>query len=450
MTEPVPSSPDQPSQIQALPPGTSLRIRRPGGETWEGWLLPRESSSDPEVVHVKLRSGYNVGLRLVPGSEVEVRPGPLWGRTGEPGEAQPGGELPRAGGGPPITLLTTGGTIASRVDYESGGVKPVRDVSGIAGSYPGLLEGGPVAVRSVLDMLSEDIGPREWELLAQEVSQSFHAGARGVVVSHGTDTLAYTAAALQFQLPFLPGPVVLVGAQRSIDRPSSDGVSNLLGATRVAREADLGEVVVVMHAGLGDGPLAIHRATRVRKMHATRRDAFRSLNESPLGGLEGTSGPIRLRPDAKPRSSEPMEIRTGFSPDAALAWVHPGLSLARLERYTQGVRGVVLAATGMGHVPVPLLEWVQRSVREGMFVGVTTQCLEGMVDPYVYVRGRELQRSGATFLGDLSPETAYVKLSWLLHRTSDPELLSRRMAENLAGEISPRREVHEIPESGAP
>lgn len=204
-----------------------------------------------------------------------------------------------------IALLTTGGTIASRIDYETGGVRPVRGENEILDFYPDLRSQGAVRVIPVFDRLSENISPHDWSILAERVALTFREGARGIVIAHGTDTLGFTSAALSFLLPELPGPVVLVGAQRSPDRPSSDGASNLQAAARVARDRRIGEVVVVMHAGLSDDRFAIHRGTQVRKMHSSRRDAFRSRNAPPLGMVD----PTEIRLDARVRPPSPNGAR---------------------------------------------------------------------------------------------------------------------------------------------
>lgn len=296
---------DPRKKIKTLPTGTEVEITPEDGRTWHGILVPSTEFSGPNVVVLKLASGYNVGLAIDEHDVLTVIAKPRRPRTSKPAESSPTAPPPNEA--PWVALLTTGGTIASRVDYQTGGVKPVRDEKEILAAFPALDAEGPIRVVSVLERFSEDIVPADWVALAEKVGESFRQGARGVVISHGTDTLAYTAAALSFMVRNPPGPVVLVGAQRSPDRPSSDGFTNLPGAIHLARTGVLGEVVVVMHAGVSDDRLTIHRGTRVRKMHSSRRDAFQSRNAPPLGYIEGKR--IQLRPEARRPSEAPLPDR---------------------------------------------------------------------------------------------------------------------------------------------
>ncbi len=437
------TGPDDPLRtLRALPMGRAVEIVEPGGRRWRGTLVPSHEMSGARIVQLKLESGYNVGLAISPDFRVELLlpgPDPEEPRTREPA---PGASATPVG--PPkdrVDLLTTGGTIASRVDYRTGGVRPVRDEREILAFYPDLAKGGKVRIVPVLDRLSEEIVPADWELLAHRVAESFADGARGVVIAHGTDTLGYTAAALSFLLADLPGPVVLVGAQRSPDRPSSDGVSNLSAAVRIARETDLGEVVVVMHAGTSDGRFAIHRGTKVRKMHSSRRDAFRSRNTAPIGHLD--AGEVRLEEPYRPSSKGPTHVEGRLDPRGALVWFYPGLDPDRVADLVRDLRGVVLAGTGLGHVSSAHLGWIRQAVARGVVVAMTTQCLEGEADPYVYSTGRELLRSGVVYLGDMLPEVAYVKLLWALGASEEPSEVARRLREDRAGEVSARHLVRE-------
>ncbi|MCI4317626.1 MAG: Glu-tRNA(Gln) amidotransferase subunit GatD, partial [Thermoplasmata archaeon] len=325
----------------------------------------------------------------------------------------------RAGDEPWVGLLTTGGTIASRIDYRTGGVRPVKDEGEILAFYPDLGREGPVRIVPVFDRLSEEITPADWEVLAARVAEVFGEGAQGVVVAHGTDTLAYSAAALSFLLEDLPGPVVLVGAQRSPDRPSSDGPSNLAAAVRLARHPALAEVVVLMHAGLSDDRFAIHRGTRVRKMHSSRRDAFRSMNGPALGLLDGDN--LSFAEALRDRSAGPARVAGRLDQNGGLLWFYPGLRPERAADFAKDLKGVVLAGTGLGHVSSVHLPWVREAVQRGVVVVMTTQCLEGTADPYVYATGRELLRAGVLYARDLLPETAYAKLLWVLCRSTSPE-----------------------------
>jgi glutamyl-tRNA(Gln) amidotransferase subunit D len=425
-------------RLRSLPIGTPVRLTV-DGRHWQGWILPPDALSSPRTVRLKLDSGYNVGVTVSPETVVELLGGEPFGEHAPGPPPAASAATPARPAGPFVRVLTTGGTIASRVDYVTGGVRPVSRAESYAEIYPGLEREGPVEFRSLFEILSEDMTPEHWTRLAQEVVRGFEQGARGIVVAQGTDTLAYTSSALAFQLRKLPGPVVLVGAQRSIDRPSSDGVSNFLAAVRTAHQADLGEVVVAMHHGPSDGRIDLHRGTRVRKMHSTRRDAFRSRNEPPLGSVE--EGKVTLREGHIPAHPGPPEAQFGFGAGGSLVWLVPGMTPERLESGCEGARGIILAGTGMGHAPSYLHPWIRSMVQKGVVVGMTTQCLEGEVDPYVYAPARELLRAGVVYLGDMLPETAYVKLLWSLGHSPDPARVRALLTSTVAGEMSERREL---------
>ncbi len=427
----APETSDPWDHLRALPMGRRVEISDGAGHTWTGTVVPRHELSGDRILPLKLDNGYNIGILIEPGFRVrELPPAPSPPTNGVSSPA------PTPSGTSPVVLLTTGGTIASRVDYTTGGVRPVREEREILAFYPELAHSGPVRIVPVFDRLSENIVPADWPILARHVVESFAAGARGVVVAHGTDTLGFTAAALAFLLRDLPGPVVLVGAQRSPDRPSSDGSSNLDAAVTLARDGRFGEVVVLMHAGLSDDRFAIHRATWVRKMHSSRRDAFESRNAPPLGRVE--SGRVHLDQPAAPPASGPPRVDGPLDDRAVLLWMYPGLDPTVADRFVDGQRGVVLAGTGLGHTAATHLDWIRRRVAAGTVVAMTTQCLGGNADPYVYATGRELLEAGVTYLDDLLPETAYVKMLWALGHAPEPDGVRRLLRQSLAGEFLDR------------
>jgi glutamyl-tRNA(Gln) amidotransferase subunit D len=416
--------------VRALPMGRRVEISDGKGQSWTGTVVPPSELSGDRIVQLKLDTGYNVGIRVGPTYRVlELPASPSSRPTSPTRETAPSATI----GSPWVALLTTGGTIASRVDYETGGVRPVKEEREILSFYPGLESGGKVRIVPVFDRLSEDFTPEDWTALADKVVDAFHEGARGVVIAHGTDTLAYTAAALSFLLTDLPGPVVLVGAQRSPDRPSSDGASNLAAAVQVARDGPIGEVVVVMHAGLSDGRYSVHRGTWVRKMHSSRRDAFQSRNGPPLGTVD--SAGLHLDLPVRGPSAGPARADGPLDPHGGLLWFYPGLTPERAESFVSGLRGVVLAGTGLGHVGSSHLGWIHAAKARGTVVAMTTQCLEGNVDPFVYATGRELQRAGVLYLGDLLPETAYAKLLWSLGHGKDASAVEALLLSDVAGEF---------------
>ena len=422
--------------LRSLPMGQRVEISDAAGHTWTGTVVPRHEFSGERILPLKIASGYNLGLRIEPTYTVRLlEPVRSHSRAAGPPTST---ERAAAAGARHVALLTTGGTIASRVDYETGGVRPVKEEREILAFYPDLEAAGPVRIVPVFDRLSEDFTPRDWMTLADHVVAAFGRGAIGVVIAHGTDTLAFTAAALSFLLVDLPGPVVLVGAQRSPDRPSSDGPSNLAAAVRVAREGGFGEVVVVMHDDLSDERFAIHRGTGVRKMHSSRRDAFHSRNGPPLGHVDGHG--IRFTEAPRRPASGPPRVDGPLDEKGGLLWFYPGIAPERAAAFAEGLRGLVLAGTGLGHVGTQHLDWIRAAIRQGLVVAMTTQCLDGEVDPFVYATGRELQRAGVVYLGDLLPETAYAKLLWALGHGAGAAEVQALLLADVAGEFRWRRQ----------
>jgi glutamyl-tRNA(Gln) amidotransferase subunit D len=433
----VDSNQDDPwPELRSLPMGTRIELSGASGETYVGTVVPHHEFSGERILQLKLENGYNVGVRVAPGFRFRVL-------ASAPAARPPAEPPPRTApsDGLWVAVLTTGGTIASRVDYETGGVRPVKGEAEILAFYPELERSGRVRIVPVFDRLSEDFRPEDWVEIATRVVAEFSRGARGVVVAHGTDTLGFTAAGLSFLLADLPGPVVLVGAQRSPDRPSSDGPSNLHAAVEVARTAPLGEVVVVMHAGLSDTRFAIHRGSWVRKMHSSRRDAFESRNAGPLGYYE--DGRVVLERPVDPPATGPARVDGPLDTRGGLLWFYPGLAPERAEAFARELRGIVLAGTGLGHVASSHVGWIRRAVEGGTVVTMTTQCLAGEVDPYVYATGRELLRAGVVYLGDILPETAYTKLVWALGHASEPAAVKELLLRPRANEFLARHTVGE-------
>ena len=291
-----------------------------------------------------------------------------------------------------------------------------------------------IKARVLFNILSENMTPKHWRRIAEEVVKELNGSAWGVVVAHGTDTMSYTGAALAFMLKNLTKPVVLVGSQRSSDRPSSDAALNLIAATRVAT-SDLAEVVVVMHATSSDEACAVHRATKVRKMHSSRRDAFKSINVPPIGEVREE---VKLFGSYRRRSEGEVYADTRLEERVALFKAYPGVDPELLEYCVDRYRGIVLEGTGLGHVPEQLFPAIERARDEGKAVVMTTSTLYGRVDMKVYSTGRRLLNLGVIPGEDMLPEVAYVKLMHVLAVAQDEEEVRSLMLRNLAGEITPR------------
>src|SRR5712664_1604973 len=240
--------------------GDSVVVRAKG-ERYEGTLMPHHGFSGDDILTVKLPNGYNIGITVADIESIEV--------TAKQTPASVQRRLPPpTKGKPTVAVLGTGGTIASYVDYRTGAVHPAVTAEELVFSVPELLDVCNVRARVIYSIYSENLKPENWQHLAREAGKELNGGAAGVLIPHGTDTLHFTTAALSFMLRDLTGPVVVVGAQRSSDRPSSDAALNLLSAARVG-VSNLGEVVAVMHGETSDSFAQIHRGTKVRKMHSS-------------------------------------------------------------------------------------------------------------------------------------------------------------------------------------
>ena len=422
--------------------GDKLRIelKRIGGqEVVEGLLIPRyHSGNEEDYIVVKLKTGYNVGVRVDAATKVSVL-----GKGETPHFTRPA--LPHQKAGlPKVSIISTGGTIASKVDYRTGAVKPALDSEDLYSVVPELADVAKIDAKVLLSVFSENIGPQQWAKIAESAAEQVRAGADGVVIAHGTDTLGYTAAALSFALQGIPAPIVLVGSQRSSDRPSSDAATNLIAATAIAGQAPFAEVVVAMHDWVSDEKVAVHRGTKVRKCHTSRRDAFRSVNARPIAYYDLANRALQLNGEkyVERNKQSDWEVRSRFDPNVALIKFHPGLSVGVIDWATAtGYKGIVLEGTGLGHVGDVLFPGLERAVKNGIVVGMCSQCIWGRVHMNVYSTGRDLLKIGVLPLGDMLAETALVKMMWAFGQEKDPEKVSKLMLTNIANELSDRRSL---------
>jgi glutamyl-tRNA(Gln) amidotransferase subunit D len=403
--------------------GDRVSVER-NGISYEGVLMP---SRRKDHVVIKLDNGYNIGLYL-PKSQLKlVEKGqelkPL--DKDKPLRQQPG--LPQ------VSILSTGGTIASKVDYRTGAVTSQFSAGEIISAIPELEEIANYNARVIYQILSENMRAEYWMALARAVAEEIRTGSEGVIITHGTDTMMYTAAALSFMLK-TPVPVVIVGSQRSSDRPSSDAAMNAISASTVAI-SDIAEVCVVMHGSTSDEYCSIHRGTRVRKMHTSRRDAFQSMNQSPIGRVDYLTRKIETFIPYRHRGEVELELFDKLEPQCALVKYTPGASPDILNYYIdKGYKGLVLEGTGLGHVASDWIEGIRRATEENIPVVVTSQCLRGRICDLVYDTGRYMLEAGAIQGEDMLPEVALVKLMWVL--ANKPDEVRSLMGTPLAGEIS--------------
>jgi len=419
--------------------GDRIRIRKEtdsGVVVYEGIVMPTASRN----IVIKLDSGYNIGIRPA-NTEIELidKAGAI---KEERRKVETVGKIEARL--PILSILSTGGTIASKVDYRTGAVSPQFSTEDILEAIPELGAIANIKGKVVYSILSENMRAEYWRKLASEVYNEIENGAEGVIVTHGTDTMSYTAAALSF-LVRTPVPIVLVGSQRSSDRPSSDATMNAICAAKVAACSDLAEVVVLMHGSTSDDFCSIHRGTKVRKMHTSARDAFQSVNDSPIGTVYYDASDIeKIRieflQEHKKRGEQELELRDRLEAKCGLVKFYPGADPSILDFFIeQGYKGIVLEGTGLGHVSAEWIPSVARAIKQGVPVVLTSQCLYGTICDRVYDTGRDLLHAGIIEGEDMLPETALVKLMWVLGQTIDMGEVRYMMHESIAGEIKGRR-----------
>ncbi|MFH1095559.1 MAG: Glu-tRNA(Gln) amidotransferase subunit GatD [Candidatus Micrarchaeota archaeon] len=423
----------------------------------EGILMPKSDFTDPHCIVLKLDSGYNIGLDARGAKMRKLADAKKNGPIGRKAEGtdmkaptmhrEPHGHRERA----PIHLLTTGGTIASKVDYTTGAVHPTLGAGELVETYPELKRMAPISAKSVLSVPSEEMMPEQWTVMAREAANALKDGAAGVVIAHGTDTMGYSAAALSYALPDPPGPVVFTGAQRSPDRGSSDAAQNLFCSAAAAR-ADFAAVTVCMHANSSDEFNHLHWGTRVRKSHTSGRWAFRSVGVPPMGKVMADSGQV-LIDDAlvsKREAGRKLDLKAKFSSNAHLAWIYPGIQAKVVESWAD-FDGVLLAGTGLGHVPMGALDPKAKNslykaldglVRSGVVVAVAPQAMGGRVILETYSTGRLMENIGIIGHGaDWTVETAYVKMCWALGQEKDAKKIRKILLTPLANDITPYSQI---------
>ncbi len=400
-----------------------------------GELMPKPESGDPEILVLKDDSGYNIGVEPENIELVEKKASTEKQRE----EVQHDKERPD------ILVLHTGGTIASRVSYEKGGVEPAFDPEDLVEMYPELASEVNIHSEVIAQMLSEDMEPAHWIQIAEKIDEVKNEY-DGVIVGHGTDTMSYTGAALSLMLKGLDTGVLLVGSQRSSDRPSSDAAMNMYCASKFLTETDFTGLGICMHEESSDERCSILPPQKVRKMHTSRRDAFSPVNAEPLGHVNYETGEIEKRFESSSR-----EYEKNTEMDAEVGWirVRPGMRPEELEFVEeQDYSGVIIEGTGLGHMPVnafdentehheEILEKLEE-IAEKAVVVMTSQCLNGRVDMDVYSAGLKIQEAGVIGAEDMHPELAYVKLMWSLGQASDMEEAQEVFLENRNGELDQR------------
>ncbi len=401
--------------------------------SFRGLILPRSETADDQHIVLKLASGYNIGI-----AADTIRALRETGRR----EAQyriPEKEFPFDPKKPNVMLFGTGGTIASRLDYRTGAVIPAFSPGELYGSVPELADYCNLRTEKLFAVFSENMGPAQYIRLAERIGEEIRRGTDGIVIGHGTDTMHHTAAILTFMVQNPPVPIVMVGSQRSSDRPSSDAAINLQCAVKAAAEGDIAEVLVCMFGPTSDEYNLLHRGTRVRKMHSSYRSTFRTLSDIPVAMISPREL-IPLRQDYRRRRADrDVLINTAFEEKVTILYYYPNMQPDIVDAIVEkGYRGIVIAGTGLGHINKPLYPAIRRAIDAGVHIYMTVQTLWGYCGMYVYDTGRDLMTLGIVPASNMLPEVAYMKLCWVLGQTDDRAEVQRLMLTPVSDEITER------------
>ena len=426
--------------VKKVTPGTEVALHTKKGD-FDCVVL---ESPTPEIILVKLESGYNIGVKEEDILDLKVI------KKKEEKESKKGKlkreETVGVSRLPNVVLIATGGTISSRLDYKTGAVKWLTNPQDLLKVYPELLKICNISKIEVPFMkASENMDSEDWSKLSEVAAKHLNDNkVDGIIITHGTDFLAYTGAALSFSLRNLNKPVVLTYSQRSSDRASSDARLNLICAAKMAI-SEVAEVMLVGHGSLDDEFCYALRGSKVRKMHSSRRDTFRPINTQPIAKVYPDK--IEILSEYKKRNNNgknKVEVKGKFSDKVALVKFYPGQNPEILEHYfLKGYKGLVIEMSGLGHVLTAenkdnWLPKLRKLIRGGMIVCGVAQTLYGRLDPYVYSVGREIQDTGVIYLEDMLPETALVKLSWVLANVKEKNKIKEEMLRNIAEEFNPR------------
>jgi len=406
---------------------------------YQGILL-ESPVEEKQIVMLKLDSGYNIGFDKKNILEIKL--------IKKFKEEKQELKLKQSKEKPNVAMIITGGTIAARLNPKKGGVDWLDTPESLFKFYPEVFEKiNVVKVEIPFMKASEDMDPKDWKKIAKTSGKLLNDPTiKGVIITHGTDFLHYTSAALSFFLKNLNKPVVLTYSQRSIDRASSDADLNLQ-CSALAAISDIAEVVLVGHASSSDDYCYAMRGTKVKKLHSSCRDAFKPVNVKPIAKI--SSDFIEIVSGHKTRNKNKVKLDLKFEEKVALIKIYPGQSPDILDYYLKkDYKGVVLEVSGLAHLPTrrSRSSWIAKLrevIKKGLVVCAAAQTVYGRLNPYVYSNGREIMNTGVIYLEDMLAETALVKLGYVLgHKNwaKNKKIVREKMLENFAGEFNERLE----------
>jgi glutamyl-tRNA(Gln) amidotransferase subunit D len=395
---------------------------------YTGILMPRYETSEDSHIVLKLKSGYNIGIELEKIEGIEKISSPEKTVVKEDTK-QTNPDLPK------VLLLSTGGTIASTVDYRTGAVTPALTASDLNDVVPEIAKIANVDAQVLFSEYSENLQPEHWIETAKKLNEIADSDYKGIVIAHGTDTMHYSSAFLSFALSGFPIPIVLVGSQRSSDRPSSDAAVNLLAAIRFVVNIKTKGVFVVMHHNDTDDTVACHFGTRVRKNHTSKRSAFETIGNNPAFVINDDK--IMNNSEKEFFTKKQYEPKLQIDTKVALVKYHPGYDPKQIEDLIEsGYKAIIFEGTGLGHVGKTMYNSIKNANESGLFLGMTSQCIDGRVRMTVYESGRDLMDLGITPLNDIISEVALVKAMWALGNSENIDDVKKLMLENIASEFT--------------
>jgi glutamyl-tRNA(Gln) amidotransferase subunit D len=396
--------------------------------TYTGILMPRYEYTDDKHIVLKLKSGYNIGIEINKIKEIELV-------SSEKIETKSFPQIKIDSSLPKVLLLSTGGTIASKIDYRTGAVTPALSAAELNSAVPELAEIANIDAEVIFSEYSENLEPEHWKKIAEKLDSYAKLDYKGIVIGHGTDTMHYTAAFLSFALAGYPIPIALVGSQRSSDRPSSDAALNLMSAVRLVVESNTPGVFVVMHHNESDDLVVGHIGTRVRKNHTSKRSAFQTIGGNPAFLIFDKKIEKNLEKEFfKQKEYIP---KLNFDSRVALVKYHPGYNPKIIDFLLEsGCKAIIFEGTGLGHVGKIMYKVIKKANESGLFMGMTSQCIDGRVGMNVYESGRDLLELGIIPLSDMISETALVKAMWALGNSKSLVEMKNLMLKNIASEYS--------------